>query len=180
MFDLAARQPGRRIALDSTSSVDDATWPNGAHVCEVEVDPDTGAVRVDRYWSVNDVGRVVNPMIVAGQLEGGAVQGIGQALCEAMVYDGATAQPLSATFMDYALPRASDFGDFDMRTDESIPCRNNLLGVKGVGELGTIGATPTAVNAVLDALARAGVPAARLDALQMPLTGERVWRALQR
>ena len=180
LFELAARQPSHRIALRSHSKVDDATWPNGAHVCEVEVDPDTGAVRVDRYVSVNDVGRVVNPMIVAGQLEGGAVQGIGQALCEAMFHDRESAQPLSATFMDYALPRASDFGDFDMRTDESIPCRNNLLGVKGVGELGTIGATPTAVNAVLDALARAGVPAARLDALQMPLTGEKVWRALQR
>jgi carbon-monoxide dehydrogenase large subunit len=178
LFELAGRQPGRRIVVDSTSSVDDATWPNGCHVCEVEVDPDTGAVVVDRYWSVNDVGRVVNPMIVVGQLEGGAVQGIGQALCEAFVHDPQSGQPLTGTFMDYALPRASLVRRFEMTMDESTPCRNNLLGVKGVGELGTIGATPAVVNAVIDALVRAGVPAARAEALPMPLTPERVWRAL--
>jgi len=178
LFELAGRQPGRRIAIDSTSSVDDATWPNGCHVCEVEVDPDTGAVAVDRYWSVNDVGRVVNPMIVVGQLEGGAVQGIGQALCEQVVHDPQSGQPLTGTFMDYALPRAGMVRHFEMTMDESTPCRNNLLGVKGVGELGTIGATPTVVNAVVNALVRAGVPAARVEALQMPLTPERVWRAL--
>jgi carbon-monoxide dehydrogenase large subunit len=178
LFELARKQAGRRIVVDSTSSVDDATWPNGCHVAEVEVDPDTGAVTVDRYWSVNDVGRVVNPMIVVGQLEGGALQGIGQALCEAFVHDATSGQPVSASFMDYALPNASMVRHFEMTMDESTPCRNNLLGVKGVGELGTIGATPTVVNAVLDALARAGVPATRLDALQMPLTSERVWRAL--
>jgi carbon-monoxide dehydrogenase large subunit len=178
LFELAAKQASRRIVLDSTSSVDDATWPNGCHLCEVEIDPLTGAVEVDRYVSVNDVGRVVNPMIVVGQLEGGAAQGIGQALCEAMVYDRESGQPLSATLMDYALPPAAMFRHFDMRMDETIPCRNNLLGVKGVGELGTIGATPTVVSGVIDALLRAGVPAARADALQMPLTSERVWRAL--
>ena len=179
LFELAGRQPGRRIVVDSTSTVDDATWPNGCHVCEVEVDPDTGAVVVDRYWSVNDVGRVVNPMIVVGQLEGGAVQGIGQALCEQFVHDPQSGQPLTGTFMDYALPRASLVRRFEMSMDESTPCRNNLLGVKGVGELGTIGATPTVVNAVIDALVRAGVPAARAEALPMPLAPERVWRALQ-
>ena len=177
LFDLAARQPEGRIVVDSTSKVDDCTWPNGCHVCEVEIDPDTGAVAVDRYWSVNDVGRVVNPMIVVGQLEGGALQGIGQALCEAFVHDPSSGQPLSATLLDYALPRASMVRHFAMAMDESTPCRNNLLGVKGVGELGTIGATPTVVNAVVDALVRAGA-GARVDALQMPLTGERVWRAL--
>ena len=169
--------PEARIVVDSTSKVDDCTWPNGCHVCEVEVDPDTGAVAVDRYWSVNDVGRVVNPMIVIGQLEGGALQGIGQALCEAFVHDPKSGQPLSATLLDYALPRASMVRHFAMAMDESTPCANNLLGVKGVGELGTIGATPTVVNAVVDALVRAGA-GARVDALQMPLTGERVWRAL--
>ncbi|MCC6380219.1 MAG: xanthine dehydrogenase family protein molybdopterin-binding subunit [Burkholderiales bacterium] len=177
LFELAKRQPERRIVVDSRSSVDDATWPNGCHVCEVEVDPDTGTVEVDRYWSVNDVGRVVNPMIVMGQLEGGAMQGIGQALCEAFVHDAASGQPLTATFMDYALPRATLVRHFAMAMDESTPCRNNLLGVKGVGELGTIGATPAAVNAVIDALVRAGA-GDRVDALQMPLTAERVWRAL--
>jgi carbon-monoxide dehydrogenase large subunit len=177
LFDLARKQPEARIVVDSTSKVDDCTWPNGCHVCEVEVDPDTGAVAIDRYWSVNDVGRVVNPMIVIGQLEGGALQGIGQALCEAFVHDRSSGQPLSATLLDYAVPRASMVRHFAMAMDESTPCRNNLLGVKGVGELGTIGATPTVVNAVLDALVRAGA-GARVDALQMPLTGERVWRAL--
>ncbi len=179
LFELARRQPGRRIVVDSTSSVDDATWPNGCHIAEVEIDPDTGAVVVDRYWSVNDVGRVVNPMIVIGQLEGGAVQGIGQALCEAFVHDPKTGQPLTATFMDYALPRASLVRHFAMTMDESTPCRNNLLGVKGVGELGTIGATPTVVNAVVDALVRAGA-GDRVDAMQMPFTPERVWRVLAR
>jgi carbon-monoxide dehydrogenase large subunit len=177
LFELARKQPERRIFLDSTSSVDDATWPNGCHICEVEIDPDTGAVEVDRYWSVNDVGRVVNPMIVVGQLEGGAVQGIGQALCERVVYDRDTGQALTATFLDYALPRAGMIRHFEMTMDESTPCRNNHLGVKGVGELGTIGATPAVVNAVVDALARAGV-GKKVEALQMPLTAEKVWGAL--
>jgi carbon-monoxide dehydrogenase large subunit len=178
LFELARRQPRERIVLDSTSSVADATWPNGCHICEVEVDPDTGAVEVAGYWSVNDVGRVVNPMIVVGQLEGGAAQGIGQALCERVVYDRESGQALSASFLDYALPRAEMIRHFEMTTDESTPCRNNALGVKGVGELGTIGATPAVVNAVIDAVARAGL-GSRADALQMPLTPERIWRALR-
>jgi carbon-monoxide dehydrogenase large subunit len=178
LFDLARKQAQGRIELDSTSSVDDATWPNGCHIAEVEIDRDTGEVSVDRYWSVNDVGRVVNPMIVRGQLEGGALQGIGQALCEQVVFDRESGQPLTGTFMDYALPRAGMVRHFDMTMDESTPCRNNLLGVKGVGELGTIGATPTIMNAVIDALARHGVRDA--DTLQMPATAERVWRRLVR
>jgi len=177
LFELAARQPERAIRLDSESSVESASWPNGAHVCEVEIDPETGAVDLVGYWSVNDVGRVVNPMIVIGQLEGGALQGIGQALCEHMVHDRESAQPLTGSFMDYALPGADMIPPFAMTMDESAPCRTNPLGVKGVGELGTIGATPTVVNAVVDALVRAGA-GARVDALQMPLTAEKVWRAL--
>ena len=128
-------------------------------------------VDVVAYASVNDVGRVVNPLIVAGQLDGGAAQGIGQALFERFVYDGDSGQALTASLMDYALPRARDLCDFDTRTDESTPCLNNAMGVKGVGELGTIGATPAVVNAVLDALTRAG---ATTGALQMPLTAEKV------
>ena len=177
LFELAARQAGRRIELQSKSSVADATWPNGCHICEVEVDPDTGSVAIDRYWSVNDVGRVVNPMVVVGQLEGGAAQGIGQALCEHFVYDAESGQALSASFMDYALPHMRMIRHFHMTMDESTPCRNNPMGIKGVGELGTIGATPAVVNAVVDAVARSG----KLDdalALQMPLTAERVWRAM--
>ena len=179
LFELAARQADRRILVQSKSSVADATWPNGCHVCEVEVDPDTGAVQVDRYCSMNDVGRVVNPMVVKGQLEGGATQGIGQALCEQFVYDPDTGQALTASFMDYGIPHTRMIRHFDMEMDESTPSINNPMGVKGVGELGTIGATPAVVNAVVDALARAGYESSAL-ALQMPLTAERVWRAMQR
>ena len=177
LFELAGRQPQQRIVLDSTSSVDGATWPNGCHICEVEIDPETGAVEVAAYWSVNDVGRVINPMIVVGQLEGGAVQGIGQALCEAFVYDRETGQAVTASFQDYALPRADMIRHFHMTMDESTPCLNNAMGVKGVGELGTIGATPAVANAVVDALDRAGRRGQAL-ALQMPMTAERVWKAL--
>jgi carbon-monoxide dehydrogenase large subunit len=177
LFDLARRQPSQRIVVDSTSSVKDATWPNGCHICEVEIDPETGFVEVVAYASVNDVGRVVNPLIVKGQLDGGAAQGIGQALHEQFVYDADSGQALTASFMDYSLPRASNVCNFETRMDESVPCRNNALGVKGVGELGTIGATPAVVNAVLDALSRAGL-GAEVNALQMPLTSERIWQAL--
>ncbi len=179
LFELAAKQPDARIVVDTKSAVADATWPNACHVCEVEVDPDTGAVDVVGYWSVNDVGRVVNPMVVAGQVEGGALQGIGQALCERVVFDRETGQPLTGTLLDYALPHATMAPPFATATDEASPSKNNPLGVKGVGELGTIGATPTVVSAVLEALARGGLGTA-VDALQMPLTPERVWRALAR
>jgi aerobic carbon-monoxide dehydrogenase large subunit len=177
LFELAGAQPHARFQVDSTSSVADATWPNGCHVCEVEIDPETGAVQPVTYASVNDVGTVVNPAIVIGQLDGGAVQGIGQALCEQVVYEHDSGQALSASFLDYALPRATLTPTFRTAMDQSIPCRNNALGIKGVGELGTIGATPAVVNAVIDALARAGA-ANRALTLQMPLTPERVWRAL--
>jgi carbon-monoxide dehydrogenase large subunit len=179
LFELARRQAGERIALQSTSAVGAPSWPNGCHICEVEVDPESGEVAIDGYWSVNDVGRVVNPMVVIGQLEGGAAQGIGQALCERVVYDADSGQALSATFLDYAMPRASMMRHFEMTMDEATPCLTNPMGVKGVGELGTIGATPAVVNAVVDALARNGFERGAL-ALQMPLTPERVWRAMQR
>ena len=177
LFELASNQPEHEIRVVSVSSVAGPTWPNGCHICEAEVDPDTGQVAIVSYASVNDVGRVVNPLIVIGQLDGGAVQGIGQALCENFVYDPESGQALTGSFMDYALPRFSIAADFRTTMDESTPCLNNVMGVKGVGELGTIGATPAVVNAVLDALARAGVGEA-LNTLQMPLTSERVWRAL--
>jgi carbon-monoxide dehydrogenase large subunit len=178
LFELAQRQSGERIALASTSAVGAPSWPNGCHVCEVEIDPDTGTVVLDGYWSVNDVGRVVNPMIVVGQLEGGAMQGIGQALSERIVYDAESGQALTASFMDYALPHARMSPAFEMTMDDSTPCLTNPMGVKGVGELGTIGATPTVVNAVADALARNGWPSAART-LQMPLVPERVWRAMR-
>ena len=178
LFALAGRQPEGRIFVDHTSAAAGPSWPNGCHVSEVEIDPATGMVQVVRYASVNDVGRVVNPMIVRGQLDGGAVQGIGQALCEHMVYDADSGQPLTGSLMDYAAPRADIMAcDFATEMDESVPCSNNPLGVKGVGELGTIGATPSIVNAVADALARAGkAEAAR--GLEMPLTPAKVWGLL--
>jgi carbon-monoxide dehydrogenase large subunit len=178
LFELAARQPERRIHVDSTSKVAGPSWPNGCHVAEVEVDPDTGAVEIVSYASVNDVGRVVNPMIVRGQLDGGAVQGIGQALGEHMLYERESGQVMTASMMDYFVPRADIIRGFVHELDQSIPCRNNPLGVKGVGELGTIGATPAVVNAVADALARVG-HAEAADRIQMPLTPQVVWAALQ-
>ena len=180
LFALAGKQPESEIFMESTSAVAGPSWPNGCHICEVEIDPATGEVAVVAYSSVNDVGRVVNPMIVRGQLEGGAVQGIGQALYEHMVYDVETGQPITGSLMDYAAPRADVLTSmFRMEMDESTPCKNNPLGVKGVGELGTIGATPAIVNAVADAFARNGL-AAQAPHLQMPLSPARLWQAMQR
>jgi carbon-monoxide dehydrogenase large subunit len=178
LFELAAKQPQQHIVIDSTSAAGGPTWPNGCHVCEVEIDPATGHVDVVAYASVNDIGRVVSPTIVSGQIEGGAVQGIGQALTERVVYDPESGQILTASFQDYAMPRA-DIASAFFKTefDTSIPCLTNLLGVKGVGELGTIGATPAVVNAVVDALDRAGL-GRTAEQIQMPLTPPRVWRAL--
>jgi carbon-monoxide dehydrogenase large subunit len=178
LFELAARQAGGLIANQASAKADAASWPNACHVAEVEIDPATGAVQVVAYSSVNDIGRVINPLIATGQIEGGAVQGIGQALQEAVRYDPATGQLLSASFMDYTLPRADDSVAFRTVFDQGVPCKTNVLGAKGVGELGTIGATPAVVNAVADALARAG-RAAATRTLQMPLTSEQLWRALQ-
>jgi len=178
LFDLAAKQPDTSIYVDSTSSVGGPTWPNGCHICEAEIDPQTGHVAIVSYASANDVGHVVNPLIVTGQLEGGAVQGIGQALCEELVYDPQSAQLLTGSFMDYAIPRADIVGPIATRLDQSTPCLHNPLGVKGVGELGTIGATPAVVSAVIDALSRTGHGEAARN-LQMPITSAKVWLALQ-
>jgi len=178
LFALAGKQPQGRIFLESTTAVAGPSWPNGCHVCEVEVDPETGTVQVVAYSSVNDVGRVVNPTIVRGQLDGGAVQGLGQALLEQVVYERESGQPITGSLMDYAAPRADLVAcEFVTTMDESTPCKNNPLGVKGVGELGTIGATPCVVNAVADALARAGQGAVS-PRLEMPLTPARVWTLL--
>ncbi|MBC7379684.1 MAG: molybdopterin-dependent oxidoreductase, partial [Burkholderiaceae bacterium] len=179
LFALAGKQADQRIFVDSTSAVAGPTWPNGCHICEVEVDRDTGHIDVVAYASVNDVGRVVNPMIVRGQLDGGAVQGLGQALQERVVYDAETGQPLTGSLMDYCAPRADIMSVmFKTEMDQSTPCLNNALGVKGVGELGTIGAAPTLVNAVADALARNGM-AERAVQLQMPLAPGRMWSLMQ-
>ncbi len=178
LFELAQRQGGGRLTVSASATAGAPSWPNGCHVAEVEIDPATGAVQVVAYASVNDIGRIVSPTIVQGQVEGGAVQGIGQALCEQVVYDADSAQLLSASFMDYALPRVDGFRAFKTVFDQSVPCLSNSLGAKGVGELGTIGATPAVVNAVVDALAHTGL-GRRAEQVQMPLTSEVVWRALR-
>ncbi len=177
LFNLADLQPERRIFIDMVGKVEGPSWPNACHICEVEIDPETGQLQIAAYNSVNDIGRAVNPMIVRGQLDGGAAQGIGQALHEQIVYDNTSGQLSTGSFMDYGMPRAGDLSGFHHVLDESVPCRNNPLGAKGVGELGTIGATPAAMNAAVDALVRAG-RAEQAYRLQMPLTPEKVWRAL--
>jgi carbon-monoxide dehydrogenase large subunit len=144
------------------------TYPSGTYICEVEVDPDTGVVKIDRFTAVDDFGKVVNPMIVEGQVHGGLVQGIGQALTENCVYDSA-GQLLSASYMDYCMPKADDVPSFQVATTET-PCTHNTLGVKGCGEAGAIGAPPAVINAITDAI---GVR------VSMPATPEKVWRALQ-
>jgi aerobic carbon-monoxide dehydrogenase large subunit len=149
------------------------TFPNGCHLCEVEIDEETGTVRVVRYAVVDDVGRMVNPMLVKGQIHGGIVQGLGQGLFELLAYDSGTGQLLSGSFMDYAMPRADDLPFFDVDSHE-VPTKVNPLGAKGVGEAGTVGAMPALLNAVNDALAPLGV-----RHLDMPVTPERVWRAIR-
>jgi carbon-monoxide dehydrogenase large subunit len=152
---------------------DSMTFPNGTHICEVEVDADTGKVELSRYFAVDDVGVMINPMLVEGQIIGGIAQGAGQALMEDLHYDPETGQLVTGSFMDYAMPRADDFPHIDMH-DIVVPTKKNPLGVKGAGESGTCGALPAVMNAVNDALAQAG--AARIE---MPATQEKVWRALR-
>jgi carbon-monoxide dehydrogenase large subunit len=147
-------------------------YPNGCHVCEVEVDPETGAVHIDRFAAVDDVGMVINPMICEGQIHGGVAQGAGQALIENIVYDQDSGQLITGSFLDYGMPRADDFPPILSELVE-VPATTNPLGVKGVGEAGAIAAPPTLVNAVLDALRDVGV-----DHLDMPLTPARIWQAV--
>jgi aerobic carbon-monoxide dehydrogenase large subunit len=156
-----------------TFSPPNDTFPNGCHVCEVEIDPDTGAVAVERYTVIDDVGTVINPKLLKGQIHGGIAQGLGQALMERVTYDPRSGQLLSASFMDYAMPRAEDFCDIEIES-LPVPTKLNPLGAKGAGEAGTVGALPAVMLAVFDAMAQAGA-----KPIDMPATGERVWRALQ-
>jgi carbon-monoxide dehydrogenase large subunit len=149
------------------------TFPAGSHICEVEIDRDTGHTRIVNFTAVDDFGKVINPMIVEGQVHGGLAQGIGQALLEGCVYDPQSGQLLSGTYMDYAMPRADDLPFFKVGTKET-PCTHNPLGVKGCGEAGAIGAPAAVINAIVDALAPLGV-----RDIEMPATSERVWRAIQ-
>lgn len=162
-----------RLTASGRYKLEASTFPNGTHVCEVEIDPETGSVEVVTYHVVDDFGTVVNPLLLEGQVQGGIAQGIGQALFENAVYDRDSAQLLTGSFVDYGLPRAADVPLIDFRTN-CVPCTTNPMGIKGAGEAGTIGACPAVVNAVHDALAPLGV-----DLLDMPLTPEKIWQAIR-
>ena len=167
------KQFGIGLEASGAWAAEPQSFPNGAHVCEVEIDPDTGAVAIDRYIVVDDVGRVINPLICEGQIHGGLAQGIGQALYEQVVYDRESGQLVSSTFGEYCMPRADDLPPFAMDFHE-VPCTTNPLGVKGVGEAGSVGAPPTVINAILEALRPLGV-----EHIDMPATPARVWESVR-
>jgi aerobic carbon-monoxide dehydrogenase large subunit len=171
-FPLETLEPG----LQDTAVYDppDFAFSNGAHVCEVEVDRETGVVLIVGYWGVDDIGTVINPMIVEGQVQGGVAQGLGQALREYCAYEADGGQLLAGSFMDYAVPRADDFPAIVSEFDQSQPCTHNPLGAKGCGEAGSIAAPAAVVNAVLDALHPLGV-----RDIEMPLTPPRVWQTIR-
>jgi carbon-monoxide dehydrogenase large subunit len=163
------------LGLDASAgyAAEPPNYPNGCHVCEVEIDPETGFVTLDRYAVIDDVGRVVNPLICEGQVHGGLAQGIGQALFEEVVYDRGSGQLLTGSFLDYVMPRADDLPDFALAFHEVL-ATTNPLGIKGVGESGTVTTPATIVNAILDALAPLGV-----TDIETPATPQRVWRAIR-
>jgi carbon-monoxide dehydrogenase large subunit len=172
LFEIAQKEQGAKLSVDSEGEVDGPSWPNGTHICEVEIDPETGVTRVVRYTTVDDVGIAVNPMLVAGQIHGGVAQGIGQALYEGVSYD-AEGQLLTATYQDYCIPRADDVPPIAVTLDDAAPCKTNPLGAKGCGESGAIGGPPCITNGVMDALAELGI-----TNLQTPLTPQKVWKAI--
>jgi carbon-monoxide dehydrogenase large subunit len=173
LFEIAKKENGGRLSVDSEGAVDGPTWPNGTHICEVEVDPQTGITRVVRYTTVDDVGVAINPMLVTGQVHGGVAQGIGQALYEGVAYD-AEGQLLTASYMDYCLPRADDIPPIEVTLDDSAPCRTNPLGAKGCGESGAIGGPPCITNGVMDALSELGI-----KTINTPLSPMKVWQAIR-
>ena len=168
----AAGQAATLLDAAEVAPIDAHTFPNGCHMAEVEVDPETGIVELVRYSVCDDFGKTVNPLIVRGQVAGGVAQGFGQAVMEHTVYDPSSGQLLSGSFMDYALPRANEFPDIEVELLE-IPCASNPLGVKGAGEAGAVGSPPAVINAIIDALSEDGV-----THIDMPATPERVWRAM--
>jgi len=180
ILDLAETQRKKAAAgLDATlldaaevADIPAHTFPNGCHIAEVEIDPATGVLDIARYLVVDDVGHAINPLIVRGQVHGGVAQGVGQAVLERTAYDKESGQLLSASFMDYALPRAEDLPEIEVDLIE-VPCETNPLGVKGAGEAGAVGSPPAVMNALVDALSGDGV--AHLD---MPATPEAIWKAI--
>jgi carbon-monoxide dehydrogenase large subunit len=173
-FDPVRQAPGVEPGFDESGhfTPPQPTFPNGCHVCEVEIEPETGHIEVLRYLVVDDFGTVINPLLLAGQVQGGVAQGVGQAMLERTVFDPETGQLLTGSLTDYSIARAEDLPQIEFAYNV-VPCRTNPLGVKGAGEAGAIGAPPALVNAVVDALAELGI-----EHLDMPLTPERVWRAI--
>jgi carbon-monoxide dehydrogenase large subunit len=173
LFEIAKKEGTGKLSVDSEGEVDGPSWPNGTHICEVEIDPETGVTKVVRYTTVDDVGVAVNPMLVTGQVHGGVAQGIGQALYEGVAYsdDG---QLLTASYQDYCLPRADDIPPIDVTLDPSAPCKTNPLGAKGCGESGAIGGPPCITNGVMDALSELGI-----KQLNTPLTPAKIWQTIR-
>jgi carbon-monoxide dehydrogenase large subunit len=172
-----AKRPGvdpSKLNASATFTSADGTYPNGTHLAEVEIDPATGIIKIVNYVIVDDFGVTLNPLLLAGQVHGGAMQGIGQALMEQAVYNPNDGQLVTGTFMDYALPRASDGPSFVFET-HNVPCKTNPLGVKGAGEAGAIGSCPAVVNAIIEGLWREY----KIDHIDMPATAERVWIAIR-
>jgi carbon-monoxide dehydrogenase large subunit len=172
-----AKRPGvdpSKLNASATFTSADGTFPNGTHLAEVEIDPATGIIKVVNYVIVDDFGVTLNPLLLAGQVHGGAMQGIGQALMEQAIYNQKDGQFVTGTFMDYALPRAADGPSFVFET-HNVPCKTNPLGVKGAGEAGAIGSCPAVVNAIIDGLWREY----KIDHIDMPATAERVWIAIR-
>ena len=173
LFEIAKKEDGARLSVDCEGEVDGPSWPNGTHICEVEIDPETGVSKVVRYTTVDDVGIAVNPMLVTGQVHGGVAQGIGQALYEGVAYSE-EGQLLTASYQDYCVPRADDIPPIEVTLDNSAPCRTNPLGAKGCGESGAIGGPPCVTNGVMDALSELGI-----KQLNTPLTPAKVWQAIR-
>ncbi|MFN0302678.1 MAG: xanthine dehydrogenase family protein molybdopterin-binding subunit [Burkholderiales bacterium] len=173
LFELARKQTDARIHVSATSTAGGMSYPNGINVCEVEIDRETGEISISRFMALNDVGTVINPMIVAGQVHGGVVQGVGQALHEQVVYDR-SGQLVTGSYLDYCMPRADDMPQIETSTDESTPSPTNIIGAKGAGEAGAVSAPPAVVSAIVNALADYGV-----SHLDMPIRTETIWRILQ-
>jgi carbon-monoxide dehydrogenase large subunit len=173
LFEIAKKEGTGKLSVDSEGEVDGPSWPNGTHICEVEIDPETGVTKVVRYTTVDDVGVAVNPMLVTGQVHGGVAQGIGQALYEGVAYSE-EGQLLTASYQDYCLPRADDIPPIAVTLDGSAPCKTNPLGAKGCGESGAIGGPPCITNGVMDALSELGI-----KQLNTPLTPAKIWQAIR-
>ncbi len=173
LFELAARQAEHSFSTETEKEVEGRSWPNGCHIAEVEIDPETGSVRLVSHGSVEDAGNLINPMIVEGQLQGGIAQGAGQALLELSEYDS-EGQLLTGSFMDYAMPRADDLPFFNTNIYTDAPCKTNPLGAKGVGENGVVGSIPAIANAVFDVLWEHGV-----RHFDMPAHPQKIWKLLQ-